>query len=49
MEDKLGSIEVGKLADFVVVDKNLFDIPTEEIHTCKVVETIRDGITTYIA
>ena len=49
MEDKLGSIEVGKLADLVVVDKNLFDIPTEEIHTCKVVETIRDGITTYKA
>ncbi len=49
MEDKLGSIEVGKLADLVVVDKNLFDIPTEEIHTCKVVETIRDGKTTYKA
>ena len=49
MEDKIGSIEVGKLADLVIVDKNLFDIPTEEIHTCKVLETIRDGITTYKA
>ncbi len=49
MEDKIGSIEVGKLADFVIIDKNLFEIPVEEIHTCKVIETIRDGLTTYQA
>ncbi len=49
MEDKLGSIEVGKLADLVVVDKNLFDIPTTEIHNVKVTETIKDGVTTYKA
>ena len=33
----------------VGVDKNLFDIPVDQIHTCKVVETIRDGLTTYKA
>lgn len=49
MEDKLGSIEVGKLADLVIIDKNLFDVPTEEIHACKVMETIRDGVTTFKA
>ena len=49
MEDKIGSIEVGKLADLVIIDKNLFEIPVEEIHTCKVIETIRDGLTTYQA
>ena len=47
MEDKIGSIEVGKLADLVIVDKNLFDIPTSEIHNVQVLETIRDGLTTF--
>ncbi len=49
MEDKLGSIEKGKLADLIVVDKNLFDIPVNEIHTVKVLETIRGGQTIYKA
>ena len=49
MEDKLGSIEEGKLADLVVVDRNLFDIPVDQIHDAKVLETIRDGKTTYKA
>ncbi len=49
MEDKIGSIEVGKLADLIVIDQNLFEIPTNEIHNTKVLETIRDGITTYKA
>jgi predicted amidohydrolase YtcJ len=47
MEDKLGSIEVGKLADLVILDKNLFDIPVEDIHTTQIVETIMNGKTTY--
>ena len=49
MEDKLGSIEVGKLADMIVVDKNLFEIPVEDIHTVKVLETVRGGQTVYKA
>ncbi len=49
MEDKIGSIEVGKLADLVVIDQNLFEIPVNEIHNTKVLETIRDGITTFKA
>ena len=32
MDHKLGSIEVGKYADLVVLEKNLFDIPLTEIH-----------------
>ena len=49
MDDKLGSIEVGKYADLVILEKNLFDIPLTEIHAVKVCETIMDGKTTYKA
>ena len=49
MEDKIGSIEEGKLADLLIIDQNLFEIPTSEIHNTKVLETILDGITTYKA
>ena len=31
IENETGSIEVGKKADLVVLERNLFDIPTEEI------------------
>ncbi len=49
MEDKIGSIEVGKLADLVILDQNLFEIPTNQIHKTQILETIRDGLTTYKA
>jgi predicted amidohydrolase YtcJ len=49
MEDKLGSIEEGKLADLVVLDQNLFDIPVTDIHNTKVLETIRGGQSVYKA
>lgn len=42
-EDKVGSIEVGKRADLVVLEKNLFDIPVEEIDETKILMTIFDG------
>jgi len=48
-EDVLGSIEVGKYADLTVFEKNLFEIDPKEIHTVKIAETIKDGITTYKA
>ncbi len=38
-----GKIEPGKLADLVVLDKNLFDIPPEEIRMAKVEMTILGG------
>ncbi len=49
MENKVGSIEVGKYADLVILEKNLFEIPLEEIHKVKVCETILEGKTTYKA
>ena len=47
MEDKIGSIEVGKYADMVVLDRNLFEVDPYTIHDAKVVETVMDGITRF--
>jgi predicted amidohydrolase YtcJ len=38
-----GSIEIGKLADLVVLDKNFFEIPPEEIQNVRVQMTILGG------
>jgi predicted amidohydrolase YtcJ len=38
-----GSIEVGKMADLIVLDKNLFKIPVTEINRVKVVLTLFEG------
>lgn len=47
LEDIQGSIEVGKRADLVILDRNLFDIPASEISEASVVMTIFDGRTVY--
>ena len=47
VEDKLGSIAVGKFADMIVLDQNLFDIEVTEIYGTKVVSTIVDGKEVY--
>ncbi len=47
MEEQIGSIEVGKMADFVVLDKNLFDVDRYEIHNVKVLQTILSGNVVY--
>lgn len=46
-EDTKGSIEVGKLADMIIVDKNPLTIPSEELETIQVLETIKEGNTIY--
>jgi len=43
LEKETGSIEVGKKADLVILDKNLFEIPVNEIHKAKVLMTFFDG------
>ncbi len=43
LDKELGSIETGKRADFIVIDKNPFKIPATEIHTIKVQQTYIDG------
>lgn len=49
LEDKTGSIEVGKRADLIVLDRNLFDIPVTEINEARVLLTLMDGRTVYTA
>jgi len=46
-EDRLGSIEVGKQADIVILDRNLFEIPVTEINEARVIMTLLDGEAVY--
>jgi len=43
----IGSIESGKLADFIVVDQNLFSISPQKIHKTKVLKTVVGGKTVF--
>ncbi len=47
LEEQVGSIEVGKFADMIVLDRNPFDIPETEISECKVQLTLLDGKVVY--
>jgi hypothetical protein len=47
-EDMLGSLEPGKLADFVVLDKDLLTIPEEQIPTTQVLMTVVGGKTVHL-
>jgi len=47
-EDVLGSIEVGKMADITILDKDLLTIEPEDILTTKVLATIVGGDVKYI-
>jgi predicted amidohydrolase YtcJ len=42
-----GSIEVGKSADMIVLDRNLFEIPVDEIADIKVLTTYFEGRPVY--
>jgi predicted amidohydrolase YtcJ len=43
LDRTIGSIEVGKLADLVVLEKNLFEVAPRDIHKTKVVMTVMNG------
>ncbi len=47
LEGEQGSIEVGKRADLVVLDRNLFELAPAEINEARVMMTIFDGRTVY--
>ncbi|MFO8088020.1 MAG: amidohydrolase [Bacteroidales bacterium] len=42
-ENVKGSIEKGKMADFVILEKDIMKIPVKEIYSVKVTETYLDG------
>ena len=43
MEDKIGSLEVGKYADIVVLEQDLRDVDARKIKDVKVLATLMDG------
>ncbi|MFT6699172.1 MAG: putative amidohydrolase YtcJ [Porticoccaceae bacterium] len=46
-EDRKGTLEVGKLADLVILDKNPLTSELNDIKDILVIETIKEGITVY--
>jgi len=46
-EEIKGSVEPGKLADMIVIDRDILTIPKEEIRDIKVLTTIVDGKIVY--
>ncbi len=48
-EDRKGSIEVGKLADFVILDKDPTAVDVNTLDEIKVTETIKEGKTIFLS
>lgn len=46
-EDRLGTLETGKLADIAVLDRNVFAMPLKDVKQAKVCLTISDGRIVY--
>lgn len=49
MEDEVGTLTPGKRADFVIVDRDPFTAPAEELWKTRVLRTVIDGETVYEA
>ncbi len=47
LEDNCGSIEVGKIADLIILDKNILEIDPVQIGKINVLRTFLEGITIY--
>lgn len=49
LEEKAGSIQVGRLADLIVLDRNVFEIDPAEIGATRVLRTVFEGRTVFEA
>ena len=47
-EETKGTIQEGKTADFIILDRNPLEIPEEEVKDVKVLETIKEGKQIYV-
>jgi len=47
LDTKVGSIEMGKRADLVLLDRNIFETTARQIHEAKVVMTLMNGVVRY--
>jgi len=47
LEDEIGSLEIGKKADLIVLDQNLFEIPAGKIAEVEVLLTMVEGDVVY--
>ena len=48
-ENEIGSIEVGKYADFVVASQNIFKVPIHKVHETKVLSTVLGGKDVFVS
>ena len=46
-QDLKGSIKKGKIADFIIIDKNPLEIDSDELKEIQILKTIKDGIVVY--
>lgn len=46
-EDEKGTIEEGKMADLILLDRNPLEVPVDEVKEVRVMETIKDGDVVY--
>ena len=48
-DHEIGSLEIGKFADFVILEKNPCEVPEDEISQIKILETWMGGRCVYLA